>query len=355
MNTWTFPALTKAGLAACLAAGLAHQTYATLSCRAGHTGFEQRRLRCQNGNIVTYHVRRGAPGGPTAVFEAGLMNTSAAWLLVADHLDPTITVVLTDRAGYRSSLRRCPEDYSLNESVSDLAEIVTEAVEPGSPCVLVGHSLGGYLVHRTAAALPERVHGVALVDPTHPRELLHSRQQREGSRGVNLTMKLGPVSAVLGAGLLLDKKGLFAYAEGSPYYRTLRLEGSATSTWRTARREWDYTYAFMLDGGRPLDRLDVPVSVVAAESTLQGTPEHRDLYEEYLSSGSGGRIDTVSGSSHLSVIGGVEHAPPATTAIEQVVTDAVAHFGRTRQQQGAEPAGAGARRDLEPEKQGEAA
>lgn len=324
MSTWTFPRLTTAALTACLATGLAHQAYATLSSQRGHPGFERRRLRCSSGNIITYHVRPGAPGGPTLVCDAGLMNTSAAWLLVADHLDPTISVLLYDRAGYRSSLRRCPEDYALSESVNDLAEVIADGVTADGPCVLTGHSLGGYLVHRAAAALPGRVHGVVLVDPTHPRELLHSRKQREGSRGVNLTMKLGPWSALCGAGLLIDKKGLYSFAEGSPHYRTLRLEGSAASTWRAARREWDYSYAFMLDGGRPLDRLEVPVSVVAAHTTMRDTPEHEELYREYVASGTGGRISTIADSNHLSVTGATAHAPLTARAIEESVAEAVA-------------------------------
>jgi pimeloyl-ACP methyl ester carboxylesterase len=335
MSRLTFPKLTTAGLAACLAAGLAHQGYATLASQAGHAGFERRRLRCDSGNLITYHVRRGEPGGPTLVCDAGLMNSSASWLLVADHLDAAITLVLYDRAGYRSSLRRCPEDYALGESVNDLAEVIADAVSTDGPCVLAGHSLGGYLAHRTAAASPDRVHGLVLVDPTHPRELLHSRRQREGSRGVNLTMKLGPWSSVFGAGLLIDKKGLFSFAENSPHLRTLRLEGSAPATWRAGRREWDYSYAFMLDGGRPLDRLRIPVSVIAAESTMRDTPEHQDLYDEYLASGSGGRIVTIPGSTHLSLTGGVEHAPLTTRAIEDAVAAAAAkHAGEDRQEQG---------------------
>ncbi|MEV1051416.1 alpha/beta hydrolase [Streptomyces sp. NPDC059017] len=319
MTRMTFPRLTAAGLAACLAAGIAHQSYATLRIRSSHAGFERRRVRCDSGNLITYHVRHGRPGGPTLVCDAGLMNTSAAWLLVADHLDPAVSVVLYDRAGYRSSLRRCPEDYALAESVADLTELIADAVGTDGPCVLTGHSLGGYLVHRAAAALPDRVHGVVLVDPNHPRELVNSRAQREGSRGVNLTMKLGPWSSVFGAGLLVDKKGLFAYAAGSPHLGTLRLEGSAPSTWRTGRREWDYSYAFMLDGGRPLDRLHIPVSIVAAESTMRDTPEHQDMYDEYIASGTGGSIVTVPGSTHLSLTGGVDHAPHTARAIEEAI------------------------------------
>jgi pimeloyl-ACP methyl ester carboxylesterase len=262
------------------------------------------------------------------------MNSSTSWLLLADFLPPSLSVLVYDRAGYGSSLRRCPEDYSLSESVSDLLEVIADGVGSDGPCVLAGHSLGGYIAHRAAAESPDRVDGLVLIDPNHPRELVHSRKQREGSRAANLTMKLGPWSATFGAGLLLDKKGMFAFAVDSPYYRALRLEGSAPSTWRAALREWNYSYAFMLDGGRPIDRLGVPVWVVAAESTVRDIPEHHDLYEEYVESGDGGSIITVPGSTHVSVIGGTEHTPRTATAVEQAVTAAAArvdgnHYDRT--------------------------
>ncbi|MPQ98765.1 alpha/beta fold hydrolase [Modestobacter sp. I12A-02628] len=314
MTAATFPALTALGLAGSLGAGLVHHAYASVRHLADHPGFERHERRCGSGNLVSYHVRRGRPGGGTVVCEAGLMNTSSAWLLVADHVDAGTTVVLVDRAGYRRSLRRCPERYCFQESVGDLAEVVAEASDPAGTTVLAGHSMGGYLAHRTAAGMPGRVHGVVLVDPTHPRELHHSMAQRSGSRGMDLTLRLGPGSAVLGCGLLLDKRNLFAYAADNPHRRALRLEVSASSTWRAARREWAYAYAFMVDGGRELQQLDVPVVVAAAESTLQGTPEHRDLYDEYVASGSGGHVRTVPGSDHLSILGAA--APAAATAAE---------------------------------------
>ncbi|MEV7601339.1 alpha/beta hydrolase [Kitasatospora sp. NPDC089797] len=323
MSAPTFPRLVMAGLGACLAAGLAHQVYATVATRAGHQGFERRTVRCSSGNLLTVHLRPGTPGRGTLVCEAGLMNTSAAWLLVADHLDPGLSLVLYDRAGYRSSLRRCPEQYSLHESVQDLAEVVGGTVTDSGPCVLAGHSLGGLLAHR-AAAVCDRVDAVVLVDPTHPAELMNSAKQRAGSQGIDMTMKLGPWSAFFGAGLLIDKDGLFAFAEGSPHRRTLRLESSAPTTWRAARREWGYSYAHMLDaGGRPLDRLGVPVSVLAAESTLRDTPEHAALYEEFLASGTGGELVTAPGSSHLSITCGPECAPFTGGFLAEAVAGAV--------------------------------
>lgn len=117
------------------------------------------------------------------VCDAGLMSTSTAWLLVADHLDPAVTVLLYDRAGYRSSLRGGGRSGS-----------------------------GGRVI---------------LVDPMHPRGLVHSRRQREGARAVDMTMKLGPWTALFGGGLLLDEREMFAFARVTPM-----------RSWSTAAGRW---------------------------------------------------------------------------------------------------------------------
>jgi pimeloyl-ACP methyl ester carboxylesterase len=325
MTSITFPRVVAAGLAACLMAGLAHQGYATLVSRRHHEGFEPHTLRCTSGNLITYYLRRGTPGSPTLVCEAGLISTSLVWRLLADHLSPEISLVLYDRAGYRRSLRRCEEDYCLQESVNDLIEVIQDGADPEAPCILTGHSLGAYLAHRAAASLPERVQGLVLIDPNHPRELIHSPRQREGSRGANLTIRLAPWSIFFGGGLLMDKKGLLVSVEGSPYHRLLRWEASTHSAWRTARREWGYSYPYMLDGGRPLEKLSIPVSVLAAEATMRTVPEHKDMYEEYVGSGSGGEIITIPDSNHQSIVAGVRCVGPTAAAIEEFVSHVVSN------------------------------
>jgi len=76
----------------------------------------------------------------------------------------------------------------------------------------------------------------------------------------------------------------------------------------------------MLDGGRPLDQLGAPVSVLAAESTVGDAPEQLELYEEYARSGSaGGGTETVPGATHLSILGSVEHAPRTAAHLEKAL------------------------------------
>ncbi|RII13759.1 putative aminoacrylate hydrolase RutD [Streptomyces sp. YIM 130001] len=329
MRAFTFPKITGAALAATAVAGVTHQIYSSLTSQFYRPpGFEQHRHTCSSGNIITYYRRDGLPGGPTVVFESGLMHTSVAWLLLCEHLDPAISVVVYDRAGYRKSLRRCNVEYNLAESVGDLLDIIARGTD-GGPTYVVGHSLGGYLAHRAAerAATEEKdggrraIDGIVLIDPTHPQELVVSQSQREGARGTNAAMKLGPVTALFGGGLLVEKGPLFEYCEGSPYYRQLRREASSHAGWVASKREWGYSYRLMLDGGRPLARLSVPVSVIAAEKTVLDLPEQQKLYDEYVASGAGGgSCRTIPGSAHLSITGGVEHAPLTAAAVQEQVT-----------------------------------
>jgi pimeloyl-ACP methyl ester carboxylesterase len=315
-----FVEMAMGGLAAAGVAGVLHQAYCDIRTKTfPYKGFEQHRVTTSTGNIITYYTRPAAPGGPTLVLEAGLMNSSLAWLLVADHLDSDIGLVVYDRAGYRGSLRRAGEDYHLGESVTDLCDVIEDATE--DPVFLAGHSLGGYLVHEAAARLGQNARGVILVDPTHPRELQHSLRQRTGSHGINMTLKLGPVTSLLGGGLLVDKDNLFVFAEGSPYVKPLRWEASAANTWRASKREWNYSYPFMLHGGRPLEKISVPVTVLGAATTTERSPEQLDLYDEYIASGTGGEVHTIPGSSHLSIINSVEHAPLTAARIEKHISE----------------------------------
>lgn len=102
-------------------------------------------------------------GSPVVLLEAGLSGSSAGWAAVMDELSATTRVVAYDRAGYGLS---DPADPSPEQVVADLRAVLAAAQVEG-PVVLVGHSWGGPLVRLLAAAQPERVAAVVLLDATH--------------------------------------------------------------------------------------------------------------------------------------------------------------------------------------------
>jgi pimeloyl-ACP methyl ester carboxylesterase len=130
----------------------------------------------------TLHVARGgpAPADSAAVVLAahGITASHQAWRAPARNLlaGAGVCVLAPDLRGRGQSAQLQPP-ANLGQHVTDLVAILDHlGVERA---VLAGHSMGAYVVARTAAEHPERATGVVLVDggtPTHPRPDIASEE-----------------------------------------------------------------------------------------------------------------------------------------------------------------------------------
>jgi pimeloyl-ACP methyl ester carboxylesterase len=103
----------------------------------------------------------GAMGrGPTVVLVHGLGSRAGHWLPAARLLARDHRVVLVDLPGHGASAM--PDPFSLERATSALDRAL--AREDASPCILVGHSIGGLVAAAEAIARPERVRGLVLVE-----------------------------------------------------------------------------------------------------------------------------------------------------------------------------------------------
>lgn len=105
-------------------------------------------------------------GAPTVLLEAGWSSWSLDWAPTQAQIARTTRVCAYDRAGLGFSAPG-PMAKSLNSVVADTAAML-ERVGISGPLVLVGHSKGAVFVRSFAAAYPDRVAGLVLVDPGSP-------------------------------------------------------------------------------------------------------------------------------------------------------------------------------------------
>jgi pimeloyl-ACP methyl ester carboxylesterase len=113
------------------------------------------------------HLNCTGTGSPTVVLEPGHGEVSSAMGWIAPAVAQDTTVCVYDRAGRGwSDPADGPQDAV--ETATDLHTLLERAHIPG-PYVLAGHSFGGLYVLTFAAAYPDQVVGLVLLDSTAPR------------------------------------------------------------------------------------------------------------------------------------------------------------------------------------------
>jgi pimeloyl-ACP methyl ester carboxylesterase len=124
------------------------------------------------GAYELYYRCRGA-GSPTVIVEAGFKTSGASsrtWTAVELGVQETTRICVYDRATLGAS-----GDLSAVRTAADVAldlHNLLQNAHIGGPLVLVGHSFGGWFVRMYAAAYPDEVAGIVLVEAVPPDWLL---------------------------------------------------------------------------------------------------------------------------------------------------------------------------------------
>ncbi len=108
-------------------------------------------------------------GSPTVVLEAAAPGWSLYWSMVQPEVARTTRVCAYDRAGLGWS-ERGPLPRTGQRMARELHRLLERAGIPG-PYVLVGHSLGGFVVRLYRHEYPKDVAGMVLVDAGHESEM----------------------------------------------------------------------------------------------------------------------------------------------------------------------------------------
>ena len=125
------------------------------------------------------HVHAWGPaGGRPLLVLHGVTNTGARYRRLAEEQLPGMRVIAPDLRGHGSSTWDPP--WSVARHVADVAETLAEAGL--GPVAAAGHSFGGLIGTSLAAARPDLVERLALIDPAVALAPSRAAEEAEASR-----------------------------------------------------------------------------------------------------------------------------------------------------------------------------
>ena len=116
----------------------------------------------ENHGIALHVAEDGNPDGPTVLMLHGITSSTDTWNWLVPHLAADYRVLRLDFRGHGQS-GRAEGSYHFPSYVSDAIAVCEQVA--GSPCVVVGHSLGGGTAAAMAQQRPDLVRGLVLEDP----------------------------------------------------------------------------------------------------------------------------------------------------------------------------------------------
>ncbi len=111
--------------------------------------------------LNTHVYGPSAPGAPTVLAIHGVTGHGARWRGFADDELPGVRVLAPDLRGHARSTWEPP--WNLEQHTDDLIAVIEG--HGGGPVTVIGHSLGGAIACRLAAARPDLVRALLLLDP----------------------------------------------------------------------------------------------------------------------------------------------------------------------------------------------
>jgi pimeloyl-ACP methyl ester carboxylesterase len=115
-----------------------------------------------------WHLVEAGQGSPTVIFESGISASSLNWRFLHAEIARFTRACAYDRAWLGWS-----DPAATPRVASQLVEELHALLEAASvppPYILAGHSFGGLLVQSYAAAYPDHVAGLVLIDPLPAKE-----------------------------------------------------------------------------------------------------------------------------------------------------------------------------------------
>lgn len=101
------------------------------------------------------------------LFESGLGDDHTIWdnEKIASQISDKSDILTYDRAGYGKS-EKGPDPRNISQLTSEL-EFAINQFSNGRKVILIGHSLGGFIIRDYAIKNPSKIAGMLFIDPSH--------------------------------------------------------------------------------------------------------------------------------------------------------------------------------------------
>lgn len=118
-------------------------------------------IAVEGGHLATFRLGSDRADAPLALAIHGITSTSRSWLATADALGDQAALIAVDLRG-RGRSNELPGPFGIAAHVRDMLAVLDHFGLQHA--VVAGHSLGAYIAVALAAAHPERIAALVLVD-----------------------------------------------------------------------------------------------------------------------------------------------------------------------------------------------
>ena len=270
-----------------------------------------------DGRQLHLQVAGEAHDGPTVILEGGAGASSAAWGWIAPAVAEHATIVAYDRAGLGWS-DDSPHEPSTDTTVADLRDAL-DARGLSGPYLLVGHSLGAHYVRGFAAAHPDEVAGMVLVDPSH-----EGASEVMGMTSDQMWPMFTGIRAAARLGLLRLYNPFAAEIEPLPQPHRDQALAQMVSTGYARTFGAEMLALDPIGAGLPTGEgvlSDIPLRVLIARGGAANSDQQRQvedlaaLREGMAAMSSDGQTIALEDASHVNIVTDQEHAAVVTDTI----------------------------------------
>jgi lipase len=287
------------------------------------------------GSLATFRFGEGSGDGlPTVVAVHGITASSHSWVAVARSLGGRISLIAPDLRG-RGRSNGLPGPYGMAAHARDILAVLDHfGLERP---VLVGHSLGAYILARLAADHPERVATLVLVDgglTAPPKEEVDPQEFVEKFLGPALARLKMTFSSreeyhewwrkhPAFSGDAVEDTDLVAFADHDLVGSEVSLRSAVSE--ESVRGDADELFTI----GEPAHKLAVPATLMHAPRGLLDEPnpmQPADLVQAWADEAPGQRrVVPVEDVNHYTIL----HGRAGASAVASVVAAAVEGAGRS--------------------------